>query len=901
MNIDLSAPDAAVDSLVALADGAPTRGARLEACRLLGDLAGRSFGVKWKPAERAAWALLDLARRGDSPAERRGLLEAMGRAFRNVWLVPFVHARLDDEDASVVAAAISAAGGLGFAGLEDAVARFLAADAAHDLRLAAVGALGRMGALSSVPRLVPLVRAEPDLASAALRALTEIRSAAAADDVVLLLQTRLSKEVLAMATRYLAEIGREDVRPTLRRLARSADAVLRAAAALATRSLEAEKSEDSAARILAALAEPDRALRAVLARRLRTRPVAEVLGQADTLLGDDTAGVLQVLGEVRSPEVSRFLLSIAAKTDLPVRVRARAVGSIEANEPWEMDALTRFATEPGDAEVRIAAAQTMGAFATVDEVLTRLGPLGADADKGVRGALLWALQLSARPTELGHHDRSRSEKEVRRALADLDPWVRRRAAYVAGNLGLSALAPDLVRLARAEEAKPELRIAAFVGLSELKNAAALGDLVGLAARESDPAALASASRAIAVTIAAHPDAKADFKAVAEKAKKLLGAPDPTSRESALRLAGLAGGLVPARAILPLVGDPAPRVREEAVTALGHLGAVEAEEVLCAALVDVDPALAERAAEALLGLGGPRVFEKLALWTAGDHSAEARARVAARLKLPDGEMRGAASAIDAALARLKETDPAYEPLLAKKAQALERAAPGAPSAADVDQTIASLFPAWKRLVAVRGFAPLARSVRTAEALCRTTAAMPDADFSPPIVLWMKVLEGYLHAALAPRLQKLQSDPTRLYGQVDRLLGGVWPSYEKWLGARWTDPVEVGGARVDVALRSVPNALRDLGDRRRRPLDSPLSVTEWGRLVLLLGAEHGSGVKNLLGLASAPPELVAKTGHRMLVLAAVRNLVTHRAAAGATTLEAFRRSFYATFEEITRLTA
>src|SRR5262249_62401337 len=44
----------AVQLLGIAAAEAPTRGERLEACRLLGDLAGRSLGAEWEIAERAA-------------------------------------------------------------------------------------------------------------------------------------------------------------------------------------------------------------------------------------------------------------------------------------------------------------------------------------------------------------------------------------------------------------------------------------------------------------------------------------------------------------------------------------------------------------------------------------------------------------------------------------------------------------------------------------------------------------------------------------------------------------------------------------------------------------------------------------------------------------------------------
>src|SRR4051812_201629 len=136
---------------------APTRSARLEACRLLGDLAGRALGAEWEVAERAAFALLEAARVADTAADRRGVLEAMGRGFRNIWLLPFVHRRLSDGDPTIAGAALQAAGGLGFPALEEAVATFLGDAVPMQLRRAAIASLGRMGAMSAVDRLVPLV------------------------------------------------------------------------------------------------------------------------------------------------------------------------------------------------------------------------------------------------------------------------------------------------------------------------------------------------------------------------------------------------------------------------------------------------------------------------------------------------------------------------------------------------------------------------------------------------------------------------------------------------------------------------------------------------------------------------------------------------------------------------
>src|SRR5262252_9056146 len=138
-----------VPILAAAVIDAPTRTARLDACRLLGELAGRALGAEWEVAERAAFALLEAARVADTAADRRGVIAAMGRGFRNIWLLPFVHRRLSDRDPTIAAAALHAAGGLGFPALEEAVAGFLGETVPAELRRAAIAALGRMGAMSA--------------------------------------------------------------------------------------------------------------------------------------------------------------------------------------------------------------------------------------------------------------------------------------------------------------------------------------------------------------------------------------------------------------------------------------------------------------------------------------------------------------------------------------------------------------------------------------------------------------------------------------------------------------------------------------------------------------------------------------------------------------------------------
>jgi HEAT repeat protein len=899
-NGTLTAAEALTKLTASLAAGLP-RAKRISTYQLVGDIAGRAFDATWEVAERAAWVLIGSALGVDAPSERRELLAAFGRGFRNLWLIPYVHGRLADEDEEIVAAAIAAAGGLGFPGLEMAVAAFLDEDKAAPLRLAAVRALGRVGAWSAAARLAAVVAEQGPLAAPALTALTEIRSVAGVDAALKLLAGEPAREPLIAGVRYLAEMGNEAVRPHILRLSRDADAGLRLVATQAARALATESSQDASERLLVALTERDRVARARLARRLRPLPIADVLAHAEIFLADDAEGVVMVVGELRGPEVTRFLLGVAADAKHPPVVRARAVGAIEAHEAWARDELVKVCLDDGFPDnVRLAAAQALSGFATLDETLAKLKPLATSPAPLLRGALLWALQLAQRPRELTPAQRKDLEALFRKALEDPEPAVRRRAAYVTGNLRLLALVPDLVNLAKRDEALVDSRIAAFIALRDIAPGDALQQVVMLFRREEDAGALVPASRAVAAA-ASRLEGKPGLEHLSGKVEKLLTDADPRKREAGARVAGLGAG-VPTAAVLARAADESSKVRETALYSLGRLaaaGAAEAgaiQDALAAALDDPDEGMRERAAEALLTAGGERALALLVGFASGESDAATRASIAQRLEVPAPLRAALRQPVSEAVARLDSEDPAWEPLLRLRMTLLETPqAAGAPPV-NVDDEIAKYFPMWRRLSLVPGFQPLARSLRTAEALYRSISGA-DADPSPPIILWMKTLEGYVHAWLSGRLQKKQNE--LLWDHVERLAGPTWPAYSRWLAQRWPENVDVGGMKVEVPLRAVPNALKELLERRQKRLDSPLSVTEWGRLLVLLGVNHESGVKNIVDIPARSAEQVVKVAHRLCVLAAVRNAVTHRTNASAATVDVFRRSYYTGFEDLTAL--
>jgi hypothetical protein len=899
--------DEAVAQLEDLAHRGATRAMRLAAAELLGDLAGRAHQVEWVVAERAAFALLELARLAEGRVERTGVLAAMGRGFRNAWLLPYVHRRLFDDDDDVIVAALGAAGGLGLPALEESVLAFVGEARPPRLRGAAMAALGRMGAMSAAGRLVSWIGGDVDDAVLALTALTEIRAGVGADAALGAIEADLEPELTVAAARYLAELGDARVLPALRRLARAGDAATRLGASQAARAYKAERDRDAGERFLVAMAESDRAVRSLLARRLRTLPVADVLAQAEVLLDDDPAGVVEVLGELRAPEVTRFLLAVAARLALPVVVRARAISAIEADLPWEQAALVELAVDPAaPGELRAAAAQVLGPFVTGRDLLARLGAL-ATAGPSLRAALLWAVQLAVRPdAEPGAGDALGRELErvVGGLLGDPEPAVRRRAAYVAGNLELRGLVPALLGTIAATQ-PVDVRLAGQIALAELGTPTpAVADQLAVVMIGEDDAPRADRGGARAgglVRTGPRPAGPAG-----------RAGPGPARRRRRTRARGVGSGspgwpAARSRCRPWRSASTTRRRRCAAPPCWPSAASAGRRRRRCCWPGSITPT-SRCVSGPRSACSAPPIRRPGRAWSSSrPATATARSGPGSRpswVVAPTGPARAALDrAVVAALARLPADDPAYEPLVNRRIELARVDGDGAgdagPAALDVDASITTLFPSFPAMTQLGALATLVKSMRTAEALYHATLRLTDADQSPPIVLWMKVMENYVHAWLGGRMAALQREPHVLFSYVERVSASAWPSYQRWLEPRWRDPVDIGGARVDVPVRAITNAMRELQDHRRKRLDSPLSVTEWSRLLVLFAVDHPSGMQNLFKLKARSADEMVRLAHSLHALAAVRNAVTHRAAAGADTALAFRRDFYAAFETLVHL--
>ena len=387
-----------------------------------------------------------------------------------------------------------------------------------------------------------------------------------------------------------------------------------------------------------------------------------MIEQAEVLLGEDAAGVVQILGELRDPEVTRYLLALAARGDLPAAVRARAIGAIEADQTWERDELAKLAhaSEP-TRSLRAAAVQAMGAFATSTE-LHRAHRRSRERRRrpAIRGALLWALQLARRPGD--GSDGAAIAKLVEPMLDDADPVVRRRAAYVAGNLGLDKLAPALAR--RCAQTEPaDLRLAAYVALGELGMPGVINEVVAAVRREDDPRVLGAASNAL---IAARPTPRRSRPLAGRARAAADGTRCARCAKPAPRSPACSAARCPARAIVPLATDDAPAVRGAAVWALGKLADPASEKTLLAAFRDddaTDPRARGRRAAPARHARRARAGDRVHL----RRRRSGRARRARRGDPHPARARRAARAGDrcARSRSVDADDPAFEPLVRLK--------------------------------------------------------------------------------------------------------------------------------------------------------------------------------------------------------------------------------------------
>ena len=303
--------------------------------------------------------------------------------------------------------------------------------------------------------------------------------------------------------------------------------------------------EKSAARLIAALDDPDPAIRTAAARSLGTR------GRADGLAPLIHRIEISAVEEDLEGEEERV-----AATDALIDIVRSAEGSVDADGLADraIELLTALLNGAADS-VRLAIATVLGCIGRPQD-LEVISLLLKDASAEVRRAAVDALSRL---------DPGSAAESLRLAIADESPAVRIAAASALGASEHSDLFEDLHRLAEDEDARVRATAVHVLGRRFLtdgdpKRRAAAMAVMHQARDDDAPVALAvvEAAREIGPSAATH-------------VVPLLRRAEPEVVREAIRCLGMHAGGRELDAVLPLVSHPDWSVRAEAIQVLAERG------------------------------------------------------------------------------------------------------------------------------------------------------------------------------------------------------------------------------------------------------------------------------------------------------------------------------------------
>ena len=564
-----------------------------EAAMLAGALGDQSWRVRRAVADALAHGEDDSARdaliaavreRHRDPGVLNAALTALVAADQDV--VPSLMALLSAHDSNAEVRTYTA---LALGLLEDARAVpplvHALEDADSNVRFHAIEALGRIRSRAAALPVATIAETrEFSVAFAALETLSMIGEPSVAPSLVPLLQDDLLETAAAEA---LGQLGGEDVVEPLLALVNRHPAAA-AAVASALSALSARLDMASIADLIRAVVTPAAALAFVSA--LRSSSDADLGGLLNVVGMLDVDGVEDALANTLTRAIARRRASELLSTRGP-----RAVPPVEA------------LLSSDDAEVRKAAAATLGRLGAVDAVPSLITLLEDDTEiavvaAGALGAIGDARALHPLIAQL-----DRPEAAVRQAavsavssighpdlpalfaklFAHESPWVREGAARAAGYLGDAGSADAL--LALASDPDESVRRTAIEQMALIDDPRALGVIRDALAKGT------SAVRAAAVRALSH-------LPWAEALPLLTNAcddADPWVRYYAARSLGHLGRADAVETLVRLAtNDVVPPVRIAAVEALAELRAPDGFTALQALAFDTDPAISRQAVFAL---------------------------------------------------------------------------------------------------------------------------------------------------------------------------------------------------------------------------------------------------------------------------------------------------------------
>ncbi|HMC77095.1 MAG TPA: HEAT repeat domain-containing protein [Vicinamibacterales bacterium] len=450
-----------------------------------------------------------------------------------------------------------------------------------DTRLAAIGALGRIGDRRAVPALTPLLAEQPPIAIATAGALARIGDARAFEPLLALLAHE-DAPVRQAVVGALNSLGHPDMSGRIKELLEAGDPRMRESAVRIAGYFGYRDCVDA---LLARCDDPVETVRRAAVEHLPylddDRALEVLLRAAREGAPKIRAAAAQALARIDGAPVHDALLAATRDGDGWVRYyAARALG--ERGDERAVPRLAELAAENGPMHVRIAALEAVGAIdgpAAPGILLPHTdGPVPELAAAALRGL-----------GRLSGHDGAAAA--LRAALRSDDP--ERRLAAVTALTG-HAETTSVEALQWTAGADHDSRVAEAA-------VAALGTL----ARRADAAGDAGAAALVALT-AEQPRRDAAIAALASL---------PPARVDRVA-AGLA--------------DPRPAVRQSIIAALGRLKHPAASAAIRAALADGDPAVREAAVTALDRLGARGVSRLFAEMARDDGSRAVRRAAAAAL-------------------------------------------------------------------------------------------------------------------------------------------------------------------------------------------------------------------------------------------------------------------------------
>ena len=449
-----------------------------------------------------------------------------------------------------------------------------------ETRLAAVGALGRLGDRRATPALTRLLSGDREVAVAASVALARLGDPAAFEALVPLLGSP-DATIRQAAIGALNSLGHPAMASRITSLLGSPDPLLRESAVRIAGYFGYRESIDA---VIACCDDPVEGVRRAAIEHLPFLEDARTLPRIEAALRDDTPRVravaAQALARIDPAAARRPLLDATQDADAWVRYyAARSLGALRDGSA--VARLGDLARDDAAMPVRIAALEAVGSIGGSQAVEVLL-PHADHEVAEIAGAALRGL---------GRVSDAAAVAALRSALRSTD--AARRTAAVAG-LGLQAT-PDAVAA---------LQWTAGADADDAVAAAAI-DALGDLARRTDAAGLAALRALIDITA----DARRRDRAVSSVA-----------RLPHHRIPLVASGLQHAQ----------PEVRRAVIAALSRMQHPDASSGIRGALDDDDAAVREAAVTALDRLGARGIVRKLSAMARDDSSRAVRRAAAAAL-------------------------------------------------------------------------------------------------------------------------------------------------------------------------------------------------------------------------------------------------------------------------------